>query len=467
MVERTPRGRRRSAYEPEVNEDTYVFYRNPFSYYPTVVHGEGAYLYDEHGKRYLDACGGAVVSSLGHSVPEIAGAIKAQLDRVEFAHTSQFTNASQEKLARMLTERAPGGLNHAYFVSGGSEAVESAMKLARAYWVQMGRPDKWMVIGRDQSYHGNTLGALAAGGNRWRRAIYEPMLFKAPRVAPCFCYRCPFDRRPESCALECAEDLERAILEAGPEKVAAFIAEPIVGATAGALVPHPDYFRRVREICDRYDVLFIADEVMTGLGRCGSWYAIRQFGVVPDMLCLAKGLAAGFVPIGATLVHDRIVDTFANRRHIFQHGHTYMGHPLATAAGVAVIEYIEQHGLIERSRRLGEELLDRLRQALGGHPHVGDIRGRGLFVGIEFVADRETKAPFEPELAFHRTLRETAFRKGLVIYPMGGTIDGRRGDHALIAPPFVITRAQIGRLVELLVQSIDATVAQLAPEAGA
>lgn len=450
-----------------MNEDTHVFYRNPFSHYPVVARGEGPYLYDEQGKRYLDACGGAVVSSLGHSVPEVVAAMKAQLDDVEFAHTSQFTNRAQEELAALLTERAPGGLNHAYFVSGGSEAVESAMKLARAYWVQMGRPDKWMVLGREQSYHGNTLGALAAGGNRWRRAVYEPMLFKAPRVAPCFCYRCPFGKQPASCGLECAEDLERAILEAGAEKVSAFIAEPVVGATAGAVVPHENYFRRVREICDKYDVLLIADEVMTGLGRCGSWYAIRQFGVVPDMLCLAKGLAAGFVPIGATLVHDRIVDTFSNRRHIFQHGHTYMGHPLATAAGVAVIKYMDQHKLVGRSMKLGEELLSRLRTVLQDHPYVGDIRGRGLFVGIEFVADRETKTPFEPELAFHRVLRDIAFRNGLIIYPMGGTIDGRRGDHALIAPPLIISRAQIARIVVLLAKSIDAAVAEVAPTVSA
>ncbi|HRP76976.1 MAG TPA: aspartate aminotransferase family protein, partial [Rhodocyclaceae bacterium] len=351
--------------------------------------------------------------------------------------------------------------------SGGSEAVESAMKLARGYWVQMGRPDKWMVIGRDQSYHGNTLGALAAGGNRWRRAIYEPMLFKAPRVVPCSCYRCPFGKDPAHCSIECADDLERAILEAGPENVSAFIAEPIVGATAGALVPHQNYFRRIREICDKYDVLFIADEVMTGMGRCGSWFAIRQFGVVPDMICLAKGLAAGFVPIGATLVHDRIVDTFSNRRHIFQHGHTYMGHPLAAAAGVAVIKYMEEHKLVERSKKLGEELLARLKKALHEHPHIGDIRGKGLFVGIEFVADRVTKTPFEPELTFHRVLRDIAFKNGLIIYPMGGTIDGRRGDHVLVAPPFIITRPQLGRLVELLLKSIDATVAAVQPKAAA
>jgi hypothetical protein len=442
----------------DINDDTHVFYRNPFTRYPVVARGEGPYLYDEKGKRYLDACGGAVVSALGHSVPEIVEALKAQLDKVEFAHTSQFTNPAQEELAKLLTERAPGGLNHAYFVSGGSEAVESAMKIARSYWVQMGRPDKWMVIGRDQSYHGNTLGALSAGGNRWRRAIYEPMLFKAPRASACSCYRCPFDKQAAHCALECAEDLERAILEAGAEKVAAFIAEPVVGATAGALVPHERYFRRIREICDKHDVLLIADEVMTGMGRCGSWFAIRQFGVVPDMICLAKGLAAGYVPIGATLVHDRIVDTFHNRRAIFQHGHTYMGHPLAAAAGVAVIRYMEAHKLVERSKRMGEELMTRLTAALHEHPHVGDIRGRGLFVGVEFVADRETRAPFEPEAAFHRVLGDIAFRNGLIVYPMGGTIDGRRGDHVLIAPPLIITKSQIGRLVALLVKSIDAAV---------
>ncbi|MCB1954939.1 MAG: aspartate aminotransferase family protein [Rhodocyclaceae bacterium] len=444
-----------------MNEDTHVFYRNPFAHYPVVAKGEGAYLIDEKGKKYLDACGGAVVSSLGHGVKEVAEAIKAQLDVVEFAHTSQFTNTAQEELAALLSELAPGGLNHAYFVSGGSEAVESAIKMARAYWVQMGRPEKWMVIGREQSYHGNTLGALAAGGNRWRRALYEPMLYQRPRVAPCFCYRCPFDKDPDHCALECAEDLERAILEVGPEKVSAFIAEPLVGATAGAVVPHEHYFRRIREICDRYDVLLIADEVMTGLGRTGRWFAMKHWGVVPDMMCLAKGLAAGFVPIGATLVHDRITDTFHSRRNVFQHGHTYMGHPLAAAAGVAVIKYLKEHKLVERSQKMGDELMARLRAALGDHPHVGDIRGRGLFIGVEFVADRATKAPFDPELAFHRVLGEIAFAKGLIIYPMGGTIDGRRGDHVLIAPPFVITKAQIGRLVEMLVKAVDGAIERL------
>ncbi len=444
-----------------MNEETHVFYRNPFAHYPVVAKGEGAYLIDERGKKYLDACGGAVVSSLGHGVKEVADAIKAQLDVVEFAHTSQFTNTAQEELASLLSELAPGGLNHAYFVSGGSEAVESAIKMARAYWVQMGRPEKWMVIGREQSYHGNTLGALAAGGNRWRRALYEPMLYQRPRVAPCFCYRCPFGKDPDHCALECAEDLERAILEVGPEKVSAFIAEPLVGATAGAVDPHENYFRRIREICDRYDVLLIADEVMTGLGRTGRWFAMKHFGVVPDMMCLAKGLAAGFVPIGATLVHDRITDTFHSRRNVFQHGHTYMGHPLAAAAGVAVIRYLKAHKLVERSQKMGDELLARLRAALADHPHVGDIRGRGLFVGVEFVADRATKAPFEPELAFHRILGEIAFGKGLIIYPMGGTIDGRRGDHVLIAPPFVITKAQIGRVVEILAKAVDGTVERL------
>jgi adenosylmethionine-8-amino-7-oxononanoate aminotransferase len=444
-----------------MNDETRVFYRNPFSDYPVIARGEGAYLYDVKGKRYLDACGGAVVSSLGHNVPEVVNAIKAQLDQVEFAHTSQFTNTPQEELAELLADLAPGGLNHAYFVSGGSEAVESAIKMARAYWVQMGRPEKWMVIGREQSYHGNTLGALAAGGNRWRRALYEPMLYQRPRVAPCYCYRCPFDKTPDHCAIECADDLERAILEVGAEKVSAFIVEPVVGATAGAVVPHEGYFRRIREICDRYDVLLIADEVMTGLGRTGKWFAMRHWGVVPDIMCLAKGLAAGYVPIGATLVHDRIVDTFHNRRNVFQHGHTYMGHPLAAAAGVAVIRYIQQHKLVDRSAKLGEELIQRLREALHEHPHVGDIRGRGLFVGIEFVEDRGTKAPFEPELGFHRLLGEIAFGNGLIVYPMGGTIDGRRGDHVLIAPPFVITKPQIARLVDLLVKSINAALDRL------
>lgn len=444
-----------------MGEDTNVFYRDPFAEYPMVAKGEGIYLTDTKGKRYMDACGGAVVSSIGHSNPEVVEALKAQLDSCEFAHTSQFTNRPQEELAHLLAEIAPGGLNHAYFVSGGSEAVESAIKMARSYWVQMGRPEKWMVIGREQSYHGNTLGALAAGGNPWRRAVYEPMLYQRPRVAPCYCYRCPFNKQPESCGLECAEDLERAIKEVGPEKVSAFIAEPVVGATAGAVPPPDGYFRKIREICDRYDVLFIADEVMTGVGRTGKWFAMRHWGVVPDMLTTAKGLAAGYVPIGAVMVHDRIVDTFNNRRNVFQHGHTYMGHPLAAAAGVAVINYIKKHDLVEKSAKMGDELMARLREHLGDHPHVGDIRGKGMLIGVEFVADRETKEPFEPEWGFKRLVGEAAFKLGLIIYPMSGTIDGRRGDHVLLAPPFIITKAQIGRLVELLHRAIDQACDQL------
>ncbi len=441
---------------------THVFYRNPFKKHPVVARGRGIYLYDAKGKRYLDGCGGAVVSAIGHHVPEVVEAIKEQLDRVEFAHTSQFTNDPQEELAELLAEHAPGGLDFTYFVSGGSEAVESALKMARTYWVQMGRPEKWMVLGREQSYHGNTLGALAVGGNLWRRAIYEPMLYPRPRVAPCYCYRCPFGKKPEKCGLECAEDLDRAIQEAGPEKVSAFIAEPIVGATAGALTPPAGYFQRIREICDRHDVLLIADEVMTGLGRTGAWFAMKHWGVVPDLMCLAKGVAAGYVPIGATVVHHRINDTFHNRRNVFQHGHTYMGHPLAAAAGVAVIKYIEEHKLVDRSRRLGKYLREQLQEAFGEHPNVGDIRGRGLFMGMEFVKDREHQTPFEPETAFHRLVGDAAFERGLILYPMGGTLDGRRGDHLLIAPPFIITRAQIDRLVKILGEALAVAVKQVA-----
>lgn len=441
---------------------SHVFYRNPYKKYPVVARGKGIYLYDRQGKRYLDGCGGAVVSAIGHHVPEVVEAIKAQLDSVEFAHTSQFTNDPQEELAELLAERAPGGLDFTYFVSGGSEAVESALKMARAYWVQMGRPEKWMVIGREQSYHGNTLGALAVGGNLWRRAIYEPMLYPRPRVAPCYCYRCPFGRHPESCSLECADDLERAIQEVGPEKVSAFIAEPIVGATAGALTPPAGYFQRIREICDRHDVLLIADEVMTGLGRTGAWFAMKHWGVVPDLMCLAKGLAAGYVPVGATMVHHRINDTFHNRRNVFQHGHTYMGHPLAAAAGVAVIRYMSEHKLVDRSRKLGKYLREQLQATFGDHPHVGEIRGRGLFVGMEFVRDRDSRAPFEPETGFHNLVGDAAFELGLILYPTGGTIDGRRGDHVLIAPPFIITRSQIDRLVGILGRALDQATKQVA-----
>jgi len=429
----------------------HIFQRASGAVLPVAVSGEGCWLTDASGKRYLDGSGGAAVSCLGHSDPDVRAALHAQIDRLAFAHTGFFTSEPAEALADRLISQAPAGLDRVWLVSGGSEAVESAIKLARQYFLEVGQPTRHRVIARRQSYHGNTLGALAAGGNAWRRAPFAALLADTTHIAPCYEYR---DRQAgetaEAYGRRVANELEAEILRLGPDTVMAFIAEPVVGATLGAVPAVPGYLASIREICDRYGVLLILDEVMCGMGRTGHLFACAEDGVAPDMVAIAKGLGAGYQPIGALIASARLHDAVATGSGFFQHGHTYMGHALAAAAANAVLTAIEERGLMPRVRTQGEKLRAALEDAFGQHPHVGDIRGRGLFLGLEFVADRDTKDPFDPAQGLHRRIKAEARRAGLLCYPMGGTLDGQRGDHVLLAPPFIITDAEIGELVDRL-----------------
>jgi len=427
---------------------SHMFPRHTKAVLPTIAKGEGVYLFDTEGKRYLDGSGGAAVSCLGHSDPDVISAIAEQIHTIPFAHTGFFTSAPAEKLADKLIAHAPGALNRVYLVSGGSEAVEAAIKLARQYFLEIGQPQRHRIIARRQSYHGNTLGALSAGGNLWRREPFAPLMIETSHIAPCYEYR---DRRVDESAFDygqrVANELEAEILRVGADQVMAFIAEPVVGATAGALPPVEGYYKRIREICDQYGILLILDEVMCGMGRTGTLFACEQDGIAPDILTIAKGLGAGYQPIGAALCTQTIYDAIESGTGFFQHGHTYMGHPTAAAAALAVVTKLTDGGLADRSRVMGEKLKAALIEAFGQHPHVGDIRGRGLFIGIEIVQDRETKSPFAPAKTIAKRLKAETFEAGLVCYPMSGTIDGGNGDHILLAPPFIIDDSHIDELV--------------------
>ena len=435
---------------------THMFHRSLSGTMLTVSHGEGVYVYDTEGREYLDGCGGAAVSCLGHSDGRVKQAIIEQLGKIPFAHTSYFTNDAAERLAEKLAQRAPGALDWVFFVSGGSEAIESALKMARQYFVERGDTGRSKFITRRQSFHGNTLGALAAGGNRWRRAQFEPLLIETHRIEPCYEYRGRrLEETPETYGLRVADELEKSILELGPETVAAFIAETVMGATAGAVPPTTGYFKRIRDICDRYGILLILDEVMCGVGRTGTMFSCEQDDVVPDLLTLAKGLGAGYQPIGAVMVADHVFRAFADGTGFFQHSHTYMGHPVACAAGNAVIDAIEEDDLLANVRRRGDELRAGLNRKLGQHPHVGDIRGRGLLIGIEIVKDRGTKEPFGTERKLPARIKAAALDEGLMVYPMGGTIDGVSGDHVLLAPPYIIDGGHVEAIVERLSTALD------------
>ena len=439
-----------------------VIHRSLRAVPPVAVRGEGIRLFDRDGRAYLDGSGGAAVSCLGHAHPEVLAALHAQVDRLAYAHTGFFTSEVSEALAEHLVAHAPAGLDQVYFVSGGSEAIEAALKLARQYVVEVGQPQRTMFVARRQSYHGNTLGALAVGGNEWRRQQFAPLLIDVGRVAPCYEYR---DRR----AGESQDDYTRRLLDEldaqfqalGPERVIAFVAETVVGATAGALPPTPGYFRGVRALCDRYGILFIADEVMCGMGRTGTLHAVEQEGITPDLLVIAKGLGGGYQPIGAVLASGAIVDAVRRGSGLFQHGHTYIGHSTAAAAALAVQQVIQRDGLLAAVRERGAQLRRALDARLGANPHVGDIRGRGLFMGVELVRDRESKAPFDPALKLHARIKSQAFANGLMVYPMGGTIDGRLGDHVLVAPPFIATAADIDEIVDRLARSVGEVLQEL------
>lgn len=433
-----------------------VFPRHSSYDLPNAVGGDGCYIIDEKGKRYLDASGGAAVSCLGHSDKTIQKAIIEQTEKLAFAHTSFFTSEPAELLANLLAKHSPEGLDKVYFVSSGSEAVEASLKLARQYFVEIGKPEKHKVISRKQSYHGNTLGALAAGGNIWRRSFFEKLLVETSLISPCYPYRHQTQDETElEYGLRVANELEEEIINLGSENVMAFIAETVVGATAGALTPVSGYFKRVREICDKYDVLLILDEVMCGMGRTGSLFACDDEDVVPDILTVAKGLGAGYQPIGAMICQNFIYDAIANGSGFFQHGHTYLGHPVACAASLSVLNKLVNENFSSQVKEKGQYLQKNLELHLGQNQFVGDIRGRGLFRGIEIVKDRSTKEPFQKKLNIAGKIKKQALDIGLICYPMQGTVDGSKGDHILIAPPFIINESEINEISAKLKSTID------------
>ncbi|UWP95339.1 aspartate aminotransferase family protein [Aliiroseovarius crassostreae] len=437
-----------------MSQKSHVFPRHTKATLPTAMTGDGAYLIDDKGQKYLD-CGDAAVSCLGHSNPAVIKAVQEQVEKIAFAHSGFMTSEPAEALARLLIQNAPGALDRVYFVSGGSEATESAIKLARQYFLEIGQPERRRVIARKQSYHGNTLGALSAGGNEWRRTQFAPLLVEMSHIAPCYEY---VGRNDDESSFDygqrVANELESEILRLGPDSVMAFMAEPVVGATLGAVPSVDGYYKRIRDICDQYGVLLILDEVMCGMGRTGHLFACDHDGIAPDILCIAKGLGAGYQPIGAMLCTDKIYAAIENGSGFFQHGHTYLGHPVATAAALAVVTELTSRDLPARAAAMGDKLQAALEARFGQHPNVGDIRGRGLFRGLELVADRDTKTPFDPAMGVAGKIKKAAFAAGLICYPMSGTRDGKHGDHILLAPPFIITEEQIDELVDKLATAL-------------
>jgi adenosylmethionine-8-amino-7-oxononanoate aminotransferase len=427
---------------------------------PLATGGEGVWLIEQGGRRVLDASGGAAVSCLGHQHPRVLEAMARQASQLAYAHTAFFSSEPAEALADALVGHEPGGLAYAYFVSGGSEAIEASIKLARQYHIERGEPRRSHFIARRQSYHGNTLGALAAGGNAWRREPYAPLLSSAfSHVTPAFAYHEKRDGEQDAdFVTRLAAELEAEFQRLGPDTVAAFIAEPVVGATAGC-VPAPEgYFRKVREVCDRHGALLILDEVMCGMGRTGTLNAWEQEGIAPDIQAIAKGLGGGYQPIGAMLARGEIIETIRQGSGAFQHGHTYLAHAMACSAALAVQTIIREENLLDQVKARGKLLEQRLTERFGNHRHVGDIRGRGLFQAIELVADRATKTPFDPALKLNQKIKAAAFAGGLGCYPAGGTMDGRKGDHVMLAPPYIAAADDIDMIVDRLGAAVDSAL---------
>jgi len=443
---------------------SHILHRMLSKTYPTATGGEGMVLRDRDGREHIDASGGAAVSCLGHGHPDVLAAMHAQIDKLAYAHTSFFTTDAAEELADHLIARAPAGMESVYFCSSGSEAIEACLKMARHYFVEKGETRRVNFISRRQSYHGITLGALSVGGRMKDRAPFEQMLMQGHHISPCYEYRGRrADETSEEYALRVAGELEAKILELGPETVCAFVAETVVGATLGAVPAAPGYFKRIREICDRHGVLLILDEVMSGMGRTGTLHACEQEGIAPDLMAIAKGLGGGYAPIGAMLASKRVVEAVRQGSGVFPHSQTYVGHPLACATALAVQQVIERDDLLANVRKQGARLEQRLRERFGNHHHVGDIRGRGHFWGVEIVADRSTKTPFDPALKLNARIKQAAQERGLLIYPMGGTADGTAGDHVLLAPPFIIDAATVDTIVERLGEAVDAALASARP----
>jgi len=441
---------------------TQLLHRQIGHSYPVACSGRGVIIRDSTGKEYIDASSGAAVSCLGHSHPDILAAMREQLDSLAYAHTSFFTTQVAEELADDLMAHAPKGMSQVLFVSGGSEAIEAALKLARQYFVERGEPQRRYIIARRQSYHGVTLGALAVGGREWQRKQFAPLLIETHHVSPVYEYReRRVDETPQAYGERLVQELETKIEALGGGNVIAFVAETVVGATLGAVPAVAGYFRRVREICSRHGILLILDEVMCGMGRTGTLHACEQEGISPDLMAIAKGLGGGYAPIGALLMQEDIFQAVADGSGAFQHTHTYMGHPLACAAALAVQRVMRRDNLLANVRAQGAHLSRRLKERFGNHPFVGDVRGRGLLQGVELVADRGTKEPFDPKLKMHARVKREAMTRGLMVYPMGGTADGTRGDHVLIAPPFIIDDGTIDTIVERLGEAIDAATSQI------
>ncbi len=423
--------------------------------YPIMVRGKGVFLYDRDGREYLDAVGGIAVVNIGHGVPEIIAAMREQAEKVAFVHGGSFANEPAMALAEELATWAPKGLGHVLLLSGGSEATETAMKLARQYHLERGKLSKYRIVSRWISYHGNTIGALSMSGRTAWRNAFTPYLQNFPKIHPPYCYRCPYGKSYPGCGIACAEDLERVITLEGADDIAAFIAEPVIGTSAAGVTPPPEYYPRIREICDRHDVLFIADEVITGVGRTGKNFGIEHWGVVPDMITTAKALSSGYVPLAAVLLHDKVYDAIAKGSAHMTQGFTYSGHPLCATVGLAVLQYIKAHGLVGQAARIGRHLLERL-GTLRRYPIVGDVRGTGLILGVEFVADQATKRPFPPEAGVSRRIVEACLAEGVMVVPgMGGMIDGVAGDHIQISPPYIFTEEHVERLVGALTVAIE------------
>ncbi|EIT86837.1 hypothetical protein A374_04664 [Fictibacillus macauensis ZFHKF-1] len=431
------------------------------THYPMISHGKGIYLYDDQGKQYIDGSSGAVTVNIGHGVDEIAMAMAEQASKVAFVYRSHFTSQAAERLANKLADLAPGDLNWTFFVNSGSEATETALKIAIQYFQEQGITSKTKILSRWTSYHGITLGALSMSGHLMRRARFTDLLEDFPAVSAPYCYRCPFHSTYPGCGLQCGEDLERAILEIGAENIAAFIFEPIIGAAGGAIAPPPGYYEKIQEICHKYNIVTIADEVMTGMGRTGKLFGVNHWNMTPDIMTLGKGLSAGYTPMAATIVSDRIISVIKQGTKSVMSGHTFSANPLSAAACCAVLDYVESHHLVHNSEARGEEMITGLKELMMKYAIIGDVRGKGLMVGVEFVSDLMTHRPFPAEAKVGEQFLSICFEKGLIVYPAFGGVRGYEGDSIMIAPPLVVTSAQVKEILNIMDESLSELMTRL------
>jgi len=445
-------------------DNTYVLYGDFKKKYPTLVRGEGVYVFDETGKRYLDAVGGVGVVNIGHGVQEVVDIIAQQAQTLAFAYGGLVDNLPRRALARKLQEWAPSGMREtrSFFCSGGAEANEAALKIAYQYHWERGKASKQKIVGRWQSYHGNTVGALSMSGRTHWIRMHSPYLLNFPHISPPYSYRCPWNKSRQDCDTECADELRTVIRQEGPENIAAFIAEPVIGTSMSAVVPPPEYYRIIRDICDEYDILLIVDEVMSGVGRTGKKWGIEHWEVVPDIISTGKGISSGYSPLGAVILSEKVWRAIADGSGTVMHSYTYGGNPLSCAAGVAVLDYIERHQLIARAGQTGEKLQGLLKEKLGGLPCVGEVRGVGLFLGLELVADKRTKDPFPVDWDVTSRVEEEASDNGLLILGgVRGLIEGISGDHFELLPPYVIEDEHVEFIVDTLHKSITRAIDNL------